>query len=75
MHFTKTKPASPETQSTKVYKALKAAGNRGCWNSDLARVGGLSWHRRVGNLRAEGVNIESVHIKGSGWKYYLNEEN
>jgi hypothetical protein len=63
-----------ESLETKVYKALKKAGKRGLWNSELAMVGKLSWHRRIGNLRADGVNIQSVHIKGSGWKYYLNED-
>lgn len=78
MLFTKVKHTSQshgsyESQSTKIYKALKQAGGYGLYNYELARVC-LSWHRRIGNLRADGVNIQCVRISKGTFKYYLNEE-
>lgn len=63
----------PASQSSRILQQLKKSGNHGSYNYELSKIC-LSWHRRVGNLRADGHNIQSVHIKGSGWKYYLNPE-
>lgn len=78
MFFTRTKPHiavhhAETSQTTKVYKALKAAGRHGLYNYQLARIC-LGWHRRIGNLRADGVNIQCVRLTGGVYKYYLNEE-
>lgn len=66
-------PTSHESQNTKIYKALKQAGRYGLYNQQLSKIC-LSWHRRIGNLRADGVNIQCVRINRGLFKYYLNEE-
>jgi hypothetical protein len=75
------KPVEPKpvkhtetSQTTKVYKALKQAGKHGLYNYQLANMGILSWHRRIGNLRADGCNIQCVRVTGGQWKYFLNLE-
>ncbi len=69
--FKKTKPV---TRSGKILAHLKKVGRHGAWNYELSRIGGLSWHRRVGNLRADGHNIQCVQIKKGLFRYYLNDE-
>lgn len=64
---------SHETQSTKIFKALKKAGHYGLYNHELARIC-LSWHRRIGNLRKDGVNIQCVRLSRGSFKYYLVDE-
>ena len=70
-----TKPVkhTESSQVTKVYKALKQAGHYGLTNGDLSKIC-LSWHRRIGNLRADGVNIQCVRVTGGTWKYYMTED-
>lgn len=67
------KKTSHESDSTKIYKQLKKAGHYGQTNYELSRVC-LSWHRRIGDLRADGVNIQCVRLTKGTFKYYLNEE-
>lgn len=74
MLFTFTKPkVTHESQSTKIYKALKQAGHFGLYNYELSKIC-LSWHRRVGDLRADGVNIQCIRLSKGTFRYYLNEE-
>lgn len=67
-----TKP-SHDSQETKVFKALKKADHYGLYNYQLARIC-LSWHRRIGDLRHDGVNIQAVRLSKGTFKYYLLEE-
>lgn len=67
------KKTSHDSQETKIFKALKRAGHYGLYNYELSRVC-LSWHRRIGDLRADGVNIQSVRLSKGSFKYYLLEE-
>ena len=62
-----------ESQTTKVLKALKKAGNHGLYNYELSRIC-LSWHRRIGNLRWEGYGISTVRITQGVYKYYFVSE-
>lgn len=62
-----------ETLESKVFKALKRAGRHGVYNHELARLG-IAWHRRIGDLRADGINIQCVRIDKGVFKYYLNQE-
>jgi hypothetical protein len=59
------------SQTTKVYKALKEAGRYGLYNYELAKIC-LGWHRRIGDLRADGVHIACVRLTGGSFKYYLD---
>lgn len=60
------------SHEARVLRYLKKKGRHGAFNHQLAHpeIGGLSWHRRIGNLRSEGHNIIRVHLKGGVWKYY-----
>jgi hypothetical protein len=71
MLFVKTKPASHEQR---ILQALKKAGHYGAYGHDLAKpsVGGLAWHRRITDLRQEGVNISTVRINRSTFKYFYD---
>lgn len=61
------------SQTSQIYQALKTAGRYGQTNYELSRIC-LSWHRRIGDLRADGVNINTVRMSRGSFKYYLNEE-
>ena len=61
-----------ESLESKIFKALKIAGGHGLYNYELDRIG-MSWHRRIGDLRADGVNIQCVKVKNGIFKYYLNK--
>lgn len=61
------------TQTGKVLRALKDAGHYGMANYELDRIC-LSWHRRIGDLRAEGHNIACVRITRGTFKYFLTDE-
>lgn len=71
MLFTKTKPVSVEGR---VLALLKKNKRYGVFNYEVAKVGGLAWHRRVTDLRQDGHNIQAVRISRGVFKYYLNED-
>ena len=73
MIFTTKKRTSQESDETKIYKQLKKAGHYGLYNYELAKTC-LSWHRRIGDLRAHGTNVQCVRLSKGTFKYYLNEE-
>lgn len=62
-----------ESHESKVFKALKRSGGYGLWNYELASLC-IDWHRRIGDLRKDGVNIQHVRTLDGGHKYYLNKE-
>ena len=63
-------PVPRESHETKVYKALKHAGKWGAYNYELARVC-IDWHRRIGDMRAQGIIIQHVRTPDGQHKYYL----
>lgn len=71
MLFVKSKPVSVEGR---VLAQLKKSQPYGSFNYELAKVGGLAWHRRVTDLRQDGHNIQAVRISKGVFKYYLNDE-
>lgn len=64
----------PASHSAQVLQQLKKSGTHGSFNYELARVGGLAWHRRITDLRKSGVNIQAVRINGGVYKYYFTQE-
>lgn len=73
MLFTRTKPVS---HTARILQHLKKVGPHGAFSYDLARpnLGGLSWHRRITDLRKEGHHISTVRVSRSIFKYYLEPE-
>lgn len=62
-----------ESHETKIFKALKKAGKHGAYNFDLAKpnVGGICWHRRITDMRKDGIVIKHVQITNTIHKYFL----
>lgn len=66
----------PVSHSARILQYLKKAGHYGAYNYELSKpsIGGLSWHRRIGNLRADGHNIQCVRLSKGVFKYFLGDE-
>ena len=68
------------SQSSKVLKMLREAGNKGVANYEFPRHRILRLSARLGELRAEGYNIycERQRLPNGRatnvWRYYINEE-
>lgn len=62
-----------ESQTTRILKALKKAGDYGQTNVELSKIC-LSWHRRIGNLRADGYGISCIRLTKGLYKYYFVSE-
>lgn len=60
------------SRTARVLEQLKKSGYRGSFNHELARVGGLAWHRRVTDLRKEGYLISAIRIDGGTFKYFYD---
>lgn len=73
MLFVKTKPVSREAR---ILAYLKKCGHYGAFNHDLAKpgIGGLAWHRRITDLRKDGVNITTIRISKGVFKYFLDDD-
>lgn len=57
-----------------ILRALQAAGDRGLTNSQIYTLSNaLSWHRRVGDLRARGYDIESIKLSKGQFRYVLHD--
>ena len=68
------------SQTTRLLKAFRKAGNRGIANYQFARLRIIRYGARIADLRAEGFNIyvERQYRKGKAtgvFVYYLIEEN
>lgn len=64
----------PKTSAYKVLKALQNAGHFGLLNWQLQEAGGLSWHRRIGDLRTQGHNITTVRVSKGQFRYILESK-
>lgn len=61
------------TSADKILSELKKAGHFGLTNVELSKVC-LSWHRRIGNLRAAGHNIRTDRISKGSFRYTLEAD-
>lgn len=73
------KKQTPLTQSGKILKQLREAGNRGVENYKLANYN-LGYRSRITELREDGYNIYCERVKlpngksTNVFKYYLTED-
>lgn len=72
--FEKVEERTRKSSAEKILQALKQAGHHGLYNYELSKIGGLSWHRRIGNLRDKGYNIQPIRITKGKYKYILHQE-
>lgn len=59
------------TKREQVLSMLKAAGDRGVTNRELNEAGIYRYSARIKELRDEGVDVETVRIKGGYFKFRL----
>lgn len=62
----------PKTASYKILQALKGAGHYGLTNVELSHIT-LSWHRRIGDLRADGYKIRTERLTKGMFRYYYEK--
>lgn len=59
------------TKKEQVLSMLKAAGDRGVTNRELNEAGIYRYSARIKELRDEGVEVDTIRIKGGYFKFRL----
>lgn len=61
------------TQAEQILLRLQEAGEDGVSNYELNKIA-FRYAARIHELRKDGHPIVRQHIKGSQWRYYLDEQ-